>query len=184
MGVSRWRSKHGGWYRHSYEHLLASKGIKIRSSRTGIVARSGSIPIIARPLPKNTAYPVAPNEVKDILDSFPKEDLKGLKSVEFVPPKDEQQKNAWAQFVRSKKKMLVFSQKSGKDGKISGKELKEVREHMKRYVIPHELGHAVALRKLPTDKRLSLAEARADGYAFGFSVDDADVKQFEMYHKP
>jgi hypothetical protein len=146
------------------------------------VAKSGSIPIIARPLPKNTAYPVAPSEVKEILDGFPKEDLKGLKAVEFVPPKDEQQKNAWGQYKRGRRVIELFAQRTGKNGDISGKDPKEVREHMKRYVIPHELGHHKALKTLGTDKTLQMAEARADAYAFGMSVKDKDAETFKIYH--
>jgi hypothetical protein len=180
--MNSFRSKPLGWRYESQRHFLAAKGIKTKQMSSGVVGHYQNIVIKAAPLPAHTAYPVTPGEVKDVLKDLPKEDMKNIKQIEFVPPRDARQESAWAQFLRGRKTMLIFGQKT-EDGKISGKDAKEVREHMKRYVIPHEMGHAKALHDLPTDKRLSLAEARADGYAFGFSVEDPDVKQFEKFHR-
>jgi hypothetical protein len=156
----------------------------MKSTKSGVLARVGSIRIKAERLPSGQVYPVTPQEVKEILETMPKEDLKGLKSVEFVPPRDKHQKAAWAQEIRSKKKILIFSQKASKDGKrISGRDAKTVREHIKSYVVPHEVGHYSALRTLPTDKTLAMAEARADAYAFGMDIRDRDAKIFKKFHE-
>jgi hypothetical protein len=182
-GVVNWRRGKAGWFNHSAEHRLARQGIRVRSHRSGTLARIGDIPITAKPLPKGMVYPVAPDEVKNILSTLPRDDLNGLKSIEFVPPKDKQQEGAWAQWIRSRNAILIFGQKASKDGKISGQDARRVRDHMKNYVVKHEVGHQYAVRKLGTDKRLSLAEARADGYAFGMGIEEKNVKQFEQYHK-
>jgi hypothetical protein len=144
----------------------------------------GSIPIIARPVPKGQVYPISPEELKARLEKLPKDDLKGLKGVEFVPPKTAQQEDSWAQMLRGKRKMLIFSQPVAADGRIAGKNPAQVREHMVEYVIPHEIGHHKALYlKRITDKDLSMAEARADAYAYGMSVTDRDAKLFQDRHR-
>jgi hypothetical protein len=162
---------------------LARYGIKTVGGGSGVVARLGETKFIAKPVPKGQVYPVSPEEVKTRLQALPKADLKGLKTVEFVPPRDKDQEDAWAQMVRSRKSLLIFSQKAGPNGEVSGMNPKQVSNHMKNYVIPHEIGHHVALTTLETDKDLSMAEARADAYAAGMSVKDSDAKVFKSRHE-
>jgi len=183
VGVRRCKSS-PGWYGEQHRHKLAAYGISTSRRRSGTQRMIGSIPIIARPVPKGQAYPLSPEEVKRRLSQLPKEDLRGIKGVEFSPPKNKFQEDSWAQYKRGDRKLMIFSQPVGKDGSLSGKDPEKVREHMKQYVIPHEVGHHKALYQAGiTDKRLSLAEARADGYAFGMDVTDEDVKVFEPLHR-
>jgi len=182
--VVNWRRGKAGWFNHSAEHRLARQGIRVRSHRSGTLARVGDILITAKPLPRGMVYPVAPEEVKSILSDLPKYDLKGLKSVEFVPPKDKQQEGAWAQEIRSKKKILLFAQKMDANGNISGQDPKRVRDHIKDYVVKHEVGHHVSFKRVGTDKSLAMAEGRADAYAFGMDpADDKNAKIFKEYHE-
>jgi len=123
-----------------------------------------------------TKYPVSPEEAKKVLLRGKPEDLKGLKGIEFSNPVGEQ-KGAWAQYVRSRNVIKIFSQPY-KDGKLDGRPAKDVNRHMKSYVLPHEKGHHVALHihKI-TDKNLYMAEARADAHVVGMSPADRDVRR-------
>ena len=118
---------------------------------------------------KGRRYPVSPNEVKKRLAQLPEEQRKGLKGVEFVNPKGEQ-KGAWAQYIRSKKKIKIFSQPNNEVNARTN-------QHMKDYVIPHEVGHHRALRGGKTDKSLAVAEARADANVAGMDPWDKDIKK-------
>jgi hypothetical protein len=170
-----------GWYGENHRHYLASIGVKTYKSykgKAGILGRVGDTVITAQKLQPGHVYPVDKCDVEDQLRRTPEDDRKGLKVVAFVEPKTQAQKGAWAQQIRSKKKILIFAQPKEEVGNV---EL--VRRHMKQYVLPHEMGHYVALtRENITDKDLSMAEARADAYAAGMSVKDKDVKVFKRYH--
>jgi hypothetical protein len=135
------------------------------------------IPVVVKPLQKGYVYPVTPHEVVNRLRQLPKTDVAQVKSVEFVEPQG-YQRGAYAQYVRGRKALLVFGHAQSRTGKIGGEDPASVRLHFQEYVIPHEVGHAVALngRKI-TDKRLSTAEARADAYAYTMDVEDRSVKR-------
>jgi len=95
-----------------------------------------------------------------------------LKAIKFVEPKEKMQEDAWGQYVRSKREIRVFSQPQEE---VTPK----VHMMMKEHVLPHELGHHVALtRRNITDKDLSMAEARADAFAAGLDPEDRDVEFF------
>lgn len=177
------RYKPRGWRYESYRHSLARKGIRTASSRAGLVARAHGVPIYAKSLPVGQVYPVSPQEVKVRIEAMPKEDVKGLKAIEFTPPRDKQQEQAWGQLIRSRKKILLFSQPVDECGNMDGEDPERVRKIIKNYVIPHEVGHGIALNQRHiTDKDLAMAEARADAHVVGMDVDDKDAKIFKSAH--
>lgn len=133
------------------------------------------VPIEAEKVEKGRIYPVKPEDVAKEIQRQSPEDIKGLKGFKFVNPVGEQ-KDAWGQYVRSKKVVYVFSQPY-RNGKIDGQDPKKIREHIKEYVLPHEIGHHVALRNGKTDKDLRVAEARADAHVVGMDPTDKDVKK-------
>lgn len=145
--------------------------------RAGVVARVKGVSIKAGRIQQGKIYPVTPAEIRRILERMPDEDLRGLKSVEFVNPKEDQ-KGSWAQYVRSRRTILIFSQPYDKDGKlIDGQSPQWVKNHMKDYVIPHEVGHHKALYLAgKTDGELEMAEARADANVVGLDPMDRDVR--------
>jgi hypothetical protein len=163
-----------GWHRESYRHTLAAKGISL--------GRTREISLHAEALPKSHTYPISPGDVHTYLARVSSSELKGLKRVEFVMPKDSQEKEAWARYMSGKKEIRIFAQPV-KDGKISGEDPKELHAHMNEYVLPHEMGHHIALRDLPVDKDLAMAEARADAHVVGMSVKDKDAKIFKSLHE-
>jgi hypothetical protein len=154
--------------------MLAAKGISL--------GRIRGVPMHAEALPKGYVYPISPQEIKGYFEKAPKDEVKGLKRIAFVTPKDSQEKDAWARYVKSKREIRIFAQQE-KDGKISGEDPKELNQHMNEYVLPHEMGHHIALRDLPTDKSLAMAEARADAHVVGMKVDDKDAKMFKVLHE-
>ena len=140
------------------------------------------IPITVDKLPEGTIYPITPDEVKKVLEMMDPADLKGIDSVEFRTPNGDQ-KEAWAQYVRSKKKIYIFAQ-TFKDGKIDGQDPDTLKKHIKEYVLPHEVGHHIALHKYKkTDRSLAMAEARADANVVGMDPMDKDVKMFKSAHE-
>jgi hypothetical protein len=122
-------------------------------------------PMIAEAPSPGRIYPVSPDEVKRVAE---RNDIKGLKSIEFVNPKDADQRQAWAQYVRSRKAVKVFSQPES--------EAYMANKHVREYVLPHEFGHHRALRNGHTDKDIRVAEARADANVVGMDPYDSDVK--------
>jgi len=146
--------------------------------RSGMVRRVRGVPIYVQKLPVGQVYPVSVKDVESHLQRMPANEVRSLKKVEFVPPRDKQEEDAWARYLRSKRSMLVFSQKVDKSGKVGGEDPKSVERHMKEYVIPHELGHHSSLTTRGiTDKKLSMAEARADAVAVGMDPEDSQVKK-------
>ena len=149
-------------------------GLYAKKGRVGVLERVHGIPIKAEKVEKGRIFPITAAEVKKIVERMPAEDVKGIKGFEFVNPKGEQ-KVAWAQFVRSTKIVKIFSQPY--DGtRIDGEDPKMLRRHLKMYVLPHEIGHHKALRTGFTDKKLNMAEARADANVVGLDPYDRDVK--------
>lgn len=148
----------------------------------GEAASVNGIPIMVDKLPEGTIYPITPDEVKKIFSNMDQSDLKGITSIEFKAPSGDQ-KEAWAQFIRSKKKIYIFAQPFAA-GKIDGQDPDQLKKHIKEYVLPHEVGHLIALNQRHiTDKKLSMAEARADAHVVGMDVEDKDVKIFEPAHR-
>jgi hypothetical protein len=145
---------------------------------SGIPGNAGQVhkvPVVVKRLPRGHIYPVSPKEIKDRVSLMPKEDLRGLKGIEFSPPKDAQQRDAYAQYKRGQRKVVIFSQPV-RGGKIDGVKAETVRDHIKDYVIKHEVGHHKALyASKRTDRDLSVAEARADANVVGLSPTDKDV---------
>jgi hypothetical protein len=160
-----------GWRRESYRHYLARKGVKTKM----YIGKVRGIPMSAEHLPVGAVYPISPLEVKKRIEQMPAKDTKGIAGVEFVNPKGEQ-KNAYAQYVRSKRVVKIFSQPFA-DGKVDGESPRAVNDHMKEYVLPHEVGHHKALSQHGiTDKHIEVAEARADANVLGMEPTDRAVK--------
>ena len=173
-----------GWRFESYRHMLARHGIKTNMSRPGRVGSVRGIPMFMQKVEEGYVYPASPGDVRAVIERFKPEDTKGLKKVEFVQPRDASEKDAWARYVRSKRTVKIFSQKVSPSGKVSKEDPNRVRDHMLSYVIPHEIGHHVALEvRGITDKKLSMAEARADAVTVGMDVEDKNVKLLQPAHK-
>ena len=173
--MNSFRSKPIGWRYESVRHRLARQGIKTKWSKPGYVGSVHGIPIYARVMREGQVYPVSPEEVKKEIVEMPKKDVDGIKAIEFVEPKGFQ-KEAFAQFLRKKRKILIFSQPMAADGKLDGQQPQQMRAVIKGYVIPHEVGHFKALRTGKTYRSLAMAEARADANVVGMSPFDKDVR--------
>lgn len=185
----------GGWYNESARHSLAARGYgsiylkrkhplqvdtlmhRFDARKPGHVGMVHGVPMYADKLKEGMVYPITPEAVRKVFGRMPPEDLKGMNSVEFVDPKGEQN-GAWAQYVRSKRKILIFGQPVRPDGTIDGEEPEMLRKHIELYVLPHEVGHHKALyHDKITDKHIEVAEARADANVVGMAPDDKAVKQ-------
>jgi hypothetical protein len=185
-----------GWFYESQRHSLAARGYSTFSKKNvdlnyikyysnverrypGKQAVIEGIPIKADKLEEGRLYPLTPEDVKKVLGRMSSDDLKGIKEIEFVNPKGEQ-KDAWGQYVRSKKKVLIFSQPAV-DGKLDGCDPDTVKKHIELYVLPHEVGHHIALNQRHiTDKDIRVAEARADANVAGLDVQDKAVKSIRV----
>jgi len=132
------------------------------------------VPIKVGKMEEGRVFPITPERVKALLKEMPKEHVKGIKAVEFVDPKGDQE-HAWAQYVRGSKVVKIFSQPSD-GGLVDGQCPRSVARHIEEYVIPHEVGHHRALRGGKTDRNLAVAEARADANVVGLDPFDKDVK--------
>jgi hypothetical protein len=118
------------------------------------------------------AYPITEQDARKILEQQNPDDIKGIKAVRFEEAKNVHQKGAWAQYKRGKREIAIFSQPQEEI-------TPQVHMMMKEEVVPHEIGHHVALtRRNITDPDLEVAEARADAYAAGLDVEDRDVQNF------
>lgn len=172
-----------GWHFESARHALARKGVRTAMFRPGRTSFKG-VPITVEKLPEGQVYPVNVKDVETELNRMAPRERNLLKGVELVPPRDDAEKDAWARYIRSRKVMLIFSQPVGKDGKVAKEDPDTVRQHMVQYVLPHELGHHKALTvEGITDKKLSMAEARADAAVAGMSVTDKDARIFQSRHR-
>lgn len=151
----------------------ARRRLALRGQR--LYARKQDVPIEANPLKPGYVYPISPQEVDRRLKQMPEKDLRGFKGVEFTMPRDKDQQGAWAQYLRGKRKLLLFAQKQN-NGKIDNQPVAKVNNHIKEYVLPHEIGHHKALYQARiTDKSLPLAEARADANVLGLDPADKEV---------
>lgn len=130
------------------------------------------IEITAEPHEEGRAYPITPQDAQNILEHQKDDDLKSLKAIRFEDPKNVHQRDAWAQYKRGKREVVIFSQDANEI-------TPQTHMMMKEHVVPHEIGHHVALtRRNITDKNLAVAEARADAHAAGFDVEDQDIHKF------
>lgn len=140
------------WFNQSYRHYLAANGIKTSVSRP----RRGRV------------YPLSLRDVSYVLSRYPAES-RGLKEVSFKPPKDYQQANAYSQYVRGNREIRIFP--------VARQEYTpNLRQYLMKKVLPHELGHHVALyQKRITDSSVENAEARADALS---PARNASVSEF------
>jgi hypothetical protein len=129
-------------------------------------------------------YPVTEKDVKKALK---KTDAKGLTAVEFRNPSDYQQENAYAQYKRGRRALVIFSQPVvkpvGRTYFVEKQELipkVEMKKAIVERVIPHEIDHHhILYRDRITDKDVEMAEARAEAKRRGYDYkDDAVVRQF------
>ena len=165
------RYKPVGWRGQSYRHYLAAKGVKTSKYKPKRL-RAHGIPIEVHKTAPGRIYPVSPEEVKRRVEQLPQEHVRGIKSFSMKDPKGEQQ-NAFAQYGRGKREVMVFSQPHTAPGVIDGRPAERVNGHIKEYVIPHEVGHHRALYKARiTDGDLAVAEARADNNVIGLGPTD------------
>lgn len=182
MGRMSFRSRPVGWQYEAQRHRLARMGIATYRRRPGYVGSVQGIPIYARSVAPGRAYPISPEEVRSQIGAMPKSDVAGIKKIEFVEPKGEQ-KEAYAQYVRSQRVIRIFGQPMSSDGRIDGEDPQKFRRWMKRYVIPHEIGHFKALKTGKTDSDIEMAEARADANVVGMAPYDKDVSALYALRK-
>ncbi|MBR9700412.1 hypothetical protein GOV11_00935 [Candidatus Woesearchaeota archaeon] len=143
-----------------------------KESQKDLFKKKSTIKIKADKHESGKIYPITKEDARSFIKAQDPDNLKGLKGIEFSEPNNVHQKGAWAQYLRGKRTIKVFAQPKAE---VNG----GVRRMMKEKVLPHELGHHVALyRKNITDPDLNVAEARADAFASGFSVDDKDIGVF------
>ena len=168
-----------GWFNESYRHYLASKGV----STAKYFKRKSPKISIEHPL-KNRKYPITPSQAKRVVESYP--EASGIKEIKFQNPRDKHQRDAYAQYMRGDRKIAVFSQPvthfNGKHYFVEKSERinpKELNGFVVKKVIPHEVGHHVALKNCPTDKNIKMAEARAEAARLGDNYkDDKVVRQY------
>jgi hypothetical protein len=169
-----------GWFKESYRHSLAARGVstrayfsrkqeRFRGYHTVKVAR---IPIRVERPHAGTQYPIAPRDAEAALRRNGAA-VKGLSAVTFANPRTDAQRDAWAQYVRRNREIKVFAQPKCEV-------TPESHELVKGKVFDHETGHHEALyRRKITDGDVRVAEARADAYAAGGDVaDEQFVKKF------
>jgi len=175
------------WFREYYRHSMAARGISttLSTSRYGFAKRRHDyllhghvltktrhgIPItIQKPAAPGKSYPISPNDAKRVLDKMPDAAVRGIKEVNFRDPgiPATKQDKAWAQYVRTEKRINIFSQpyKGGKfiEAEPENRDPSAAEEHMKEYVIPHEVGHHRAAKKDP-NLPIIVEEAKADAFA-------------------
>jgi hypothetical protein len=147
---------------------------KLESKDPGLVLKTkAGIPIYAKKLEDGYIYPITAEEVKQAIDRQG-DSAKGITSIRFVMPTSDDQRDAFAQYVRGKREIRIFAQK--RTDKSLPPDREKVKQMFTSYVIPHEVGHHRAIYKAKiTDGDLRVAEARADAHAAGMSVSDRDV---------
>lgn len=174
MGVIPWEAQGAVYGAASQpQPMYALKKKKMRTKQK-IEDKVQGIPIKVAKMEEGRVFPITPERVKALIQAMPKENVKGIKAIEFVDPKGEQE-HAWAQYMRGERTVKIFSQPS-KDGLVDGQCPMKVTRHIEEYVIPHEIGHHRALRGGKTDKHLAVAEARADANVVGLDPFDKDVR--------
>lgn len=110
-------------------------------------------------------YPVTPEEVKEDFDKLSDEAVAGIKEINFRDPSEvpgSKQGLAWAQYVRSARRINIFSQPKEEA------QNPENRRYLMAYVIPHEAAHHATLHNLKlTEDPEIVEEARADAMVSG-----------------
>jgi hypothetical protein len=180
------------WHYEGWRHSLAAKGQKTYRKLNGKVLdhTKHGVPITMQSKPEpGKAYPVGPKEVKDVLNNIPQKDIKGLTEVNFRNPSPvagSKQDKAWAQYVRSKKRINVFSQpyKNGKfnDVEPGNESPQAAKKHIQGYVLPHEVGHHSAAMKNP-DLPIIVEEAKADAFAAHENPESPKVLEKHINHR-
>jgi hypothetical protein len=177
----RYYSKPIGWRNESYRHSLASRGIKTKKLSGPIVSvtRHG-IPITIKNIGSpGRAYPVNQKDIKESMDSIPNNYVKGIKEINLRDPSPvagSKQDKAYAQWVRTKEDGLtsrgnrinIFSQPYNRGSFVGVEPGNEnpvcLKNYVKKYVIPHEVGHHVAASK-NNNLPILVEEAKADAFA-------------------
>ena len=182
----RYKAYGKGWWGCPHRHSLAAKGVRtsFRYKLNGRkVAEVQGIPITVRNKEKkDRKYPISPKDAKKTFDALPPEMVEGIKEVNFRDPSipATKQDKAWAQYVRSKQRVNIFSQpyKSGKFQEVDqGLENKsDAKRYMMSYVVPHETAHHYLQHNLKLDKDPEIIEeARADALTYGDNPFDPKV---------
>jgi len=132
-------------------------GVPIDNTKQGIPI---TVQNPAETLSKERKYPVSPADVKKRFGEIPKESVEGISEISFRDPCEvagTKQKMAWAQYVRSKNRINIFSQPGAEADNPKNK------VHMMSYVVPHEAAHHTALKVLKEDQNpMIVEEAQAD----------------------
>jgi hypothetical protein len=173
-----------GWFRESYRHSLAARGVtsnrysfKAKQLNGIIVARTRhGIPVTIRgnALP-GTAWPISPSEIVSTLDKVPTPVITGIKEINMRNPGPAMTKQpfAYAQYVRSDPPRInIFPQK------FNGREFVDVdpglndpaalNKYMKNYVLVHEPAHHFFQHNLKMNSDPVLTEeARVDLFVKG-----------------
>jgi hypothetical protein len=183
-----------GWRYQSYRHSLAARGVRtsLRAKHTqlngSLVAKTKhGIPITMKDKPDcDNKYPVSVNEVKEVFDEKPYDEVVGITEINFRKPgiPATKQDKAWAQYVRSKKRVNVFTQKFDnkkkqfEDVDLGTENPENARMHMIDYVLPHEVAHHTLQHVWKKDKDpMIVEEARADAMAAGMNPLDKNVEK-------
>ena len=132
-------------------------GVPIDNTRQGIpITVQNPVETVS----KGRKYPVSPADVKKKFGELPKESVDGISEISFRDPCEvagTKQKMAWAQYVRSKNRINIFSQPASEADNPKNQ------VHMVSYVVPHEAAHHTALKVLKEDKNpMIVEEAQAD----------------------
>lgn len=151
-----------------------------------------NIPITVRPTYRSHIYPIQIKDLKNILNTIPSVQLKGISEFSFRPPSKmsfTEQSKAWAQYADRANRVNIYSEpykmtKKGLRYKRASErfdEYPELKDHMGRFIIPHEIGHHHALDNLgfKNDSQIK-AEARADAIAFRRNPKSPVVMNFFM----
>ena len=167
----------GDWGSHDGVQVIPKEELsddeKKELKDAGYMKKKKTIPIIAEKHEEGRAYPVSKEEVKKVIDRQG-ENAKGITAVRLQDPTTAEEMEAWARYKRGKRELVIFSQPIQE---MNG----DVNNMMCNEVIPHEVGHHVALYKRKiTDKNIEVAEARADAHAAGFDVEDRDIHKFRQ----
>lgn len=173
-----------GWHNQNWRHSLAAKGVKTGRLNGKVFTRTKSgIPITIRESPRaGECYPISPLQAKAVVDGLPRESTDGIKEINFRRPgiPATKQDKAWAQYVRSEARVNIFPQKQEGNRFVQvepeNEDPNNAREHMEKYVIPHEIGHHVVVKHNP-DMPLAVEEAIADTFAAKETINRQNVEK-------
>jgi len=162
------------------ESMRRSKGFAGKLTGVPIDKTKQGIPITLQnpeeTVSKGRKYPVSPIDVKKKFGEIPKESVEGISEISFRDPCEvagTKQKMAWAQYVRSKNRINIFSQPGAEADNPKN------RVHMISYVVPHEAAHHTALKVLKEDQNpMIVEEAQADLIVKGKDpLNSANIKE-------